>query len=122
MIKRDLFGLALLIYSTCSIGFAYIVGHSLITRAVRGFLFGQTTPEERIAANHGEEIPIDSPRRWIVALLECPACLGFYEGLITGWFIQDFVPFLPAWGTMGLLALFTCGTNLIFGKLLGLMD
>lgn len=96
----------LIFYTLSTFGLAYILGHSVITKNTREALFalGSTFP----------------PLRWFVLLLECPACLGFWIGLVAGLLISE------AEGVRYLLAAFafacyTAGANFVLGKLTGLM-
>lgn len=66
----------------------------------------------------------DSLRWWLLMLIECPACLGFWIGLFVG---MAFPGVLPT-GVTGLrfaaleCALFTCGSNLLLANWAGLME
>ncbi len=55
------------IYALAAFGFAYIIGFSKISLPFREWLeiFGR-----RFA-----------PARWLLALIECPACVGFWWGV-----------------------------------------
>lgn len=97
----------LFVYSIASIGFAYIVGHSVISQGLREWAYGPVTPGLN---------PINSTRRLLVTLVECPACLGFWTGLGTGFLIGA-----SFFGAL-VFALFTSGSNLVLGKLTRLME
>lgn len=86
--------MTLLFYSIACFGLAYILGFSTITFQVRKWL----------AARRGAP-------RLILALIECPACLGFWTGLFLGLHWHDPI----TW------ALFTCGSNFILARLTGLI-
>lgn len=94
-----------LIYVIGVFGLAYILGHSIATKWIREWGWGF-----RIL-----RIPI--------SLVECPACFGFWIGLIAG--AIGIVPFGlhgPPWVVAVTWGLFTSGSNLILAKLTGLMD
>lgn len=99
----------LLLYSVASFGFAYILGHSGISLPARKLLDpGGSTPNPGVAV-----------RVLLLALIECPACLGFWTGLVSAlWIFSVF----PGHGWMGVIgsALFTCGSNLLLARLAGL--
>lgn len=98
-----------LFFSLASFGFAYIVGHSAISLPFR----------MRIDPNRGNTVrPWHRTRTWFLTLLECPACLGFWQGLLYGALAR------PAWNPYPwyVLALITCATNLYLAKITGLMD
>lgn len=97
---------ALLFYSIAAFGFAYIVGHSVITRQLREFIFDVTFAG----------IPV---LQWIVALLECPACLGFWTGFAAAMF--DIVPSFGI-GSAVLWGLFTAGSNYTLARLTRLIE
>lgn len=96
------------IYCMIVFGLTYIVGHSVITQAIREWAFGP------VSASEATPPPIDSTRRFIVTMIECPACLGFHVGWILG------LVFGLGWYSIA-LGLFTTGTNLILAKLTRLM-
>lgn len=79
----------LFIYTIAALGFVYIVGHSVASKAIREWLY--------------DRVPV------LVALLECPACLGFWIGLVSG--LLGIVPLHPL-----LLALYTSGAMLALGR------
>jgi hypothetical protein len=90
--------ISLLIYSFAAYGFAFIAGDSKISLPLRTWL--------------------DRPglRRWFLALLECPACLGFHIGWIA--FATGHAPhsIVHWWGA----ALFTTTSNLLLARLSGI--
>jgi len=80
-------------------GFAYVVGHSRISDAARDWLWGRS-----------------ELARWLVRLLECPGCLGVYQGFLWGLCvthvqIQDAVVFGFA----------VCGSNIILARAAGII-
>lgn len=93
----------LLIYLLAAFGVAFVVGYSEVSLPIR----------ERLAARPRAGI-------WAAKLMECPACLGFH----IGWaYAVGFRPeFLPSgWGAVALLAFATAGSNLILGRIVGLI-
>lgn len=58
----------------------------------------------------------DSMRWWLLMLLECPACFGFWTGLAHGLFVQHSRALEAL--QLGLL---TCTSNLLLGKWAGLI-
>lgn len=62
---------ALFIFFAAHFGFAYIVGHSKLSFPFRAAFVGDGK---------------STLRQWIVALVECPACLGFWTGAFSGAF------------------------------------
>jgi len=98
--------IGLLIYVVAAFGFAYVVGHSVISKRAREITWG-----------FGEAFP---PLRWIVLLLECPACCGFWIGLFVGLagpagYVEALAP-IPALA----LAFFTAGSNLLLAVAVGI--
>ncbi len=53
---------------------------------------------------------------WFLWLIECPACLGVWQGL--GGYFLGITPF-TSWY---FAAFFTCASNLILAKYVGMMD
>jgi hypothetical protein len=98
--------LAAISYLLAAFGFSYIVGHSKISRPVRLALW-----------DVGDHSPI---LRYVVLLMECPACLGFWIGLITGIvavFAFDQHGFIPV-----ALSLITTAANFLLGRMTGLIS
>lgn len=98
--------ISIALYFLACFGFAYIVGHSTISLAARLFIGGGVTTEKI----HPPLIPVVGP--WLISLLECPACIGFWEGLAAGYLLNVAAPFHPL-----ALALATAGANFILGRL-----
>lgn len=100
--------IGLLSWSVLAFGLAFIVGHSKISVPFRWWL-----ADRRGAVSD-----------WFLMLVECPPCVGFWAGIVGG--VLWRAPFLPSFGgrTLSplLLALFTCGSNLLLAKLVGLLD
>lgn len=97
--------IGLIVYVTACFGFAYVVGHSVITKRPREWLF-----------DFGHVFP---PAVWLVLLLECPACLGAWVGFAAGfwWPVADFPRAIVVLGA----AFFTAGSNFLLGRITGLM-
>lgn len=105
---------ALVFWSFVAFGVAYVVGHSKISLAWRNPLMvariGAKSPGSRALAGV------------VLTLIECPACLGFWEGLVgyhlgQRWLVPpDLV--LPA----ASFAFFTLVTNLILARVTGLLE
>lgn len=94
-------------FAFAAFGFAYIVGHSKISLPFRMTLDPVSgTMRFRFV------------RTWLLALIECPACLGFWQGLLFGALVR------PTWNPYhwSVLALITCATNLILAKVTGLLE
>lgn len=109
---------ALLFWSVLAFGVAFGLGHSKISLLWR-------TQLDWWAERRGAEPPRTATAwsfsaQMILSLLECPACLGFWEGLIAYHFFAQawLVPTdLPAWTRSLSFAFFTAGSNLILAKI-----
>lgn len=102
-----------LFYIFAAFGLAYIVGHAAITKPLRSWLY-----RERLAGPW-PLIIVEAIGRTLVDLLECPACFGFWTGVIAVAFgALDATGFwmAVAWG------LFTAGTNYTLAKVTRLID
>ena len=91
--------LTLLVYTVSAFGLAYIVGHAQITLAFRAAW-----------ADTGK-LP------WLLDLVECPACFGFWIGLATSIFWSSL--FNAPFNIM--LPFYTSGANFLLGRLTGLV-
>lgn len=113
----DLSGMQLFVmlvfYTISQFGFCWILADSKITRPVR-----------MLIAYFAEHEAAGRPTRvlasFLLALIECVACLGFYVGLGAGYELAR------AWGmvtlpTMLALGLYTCGINYLLGRATGLL-
>jgi hypothetical protein len=143
--------LTLFVWTIVAFGIAYVVGHSVISRPLRVWIAGPEvarcpvcgdTLEARFdgatcegpADDHG--VPVAAAKHtptemvlvtsvgwrfWLVSLLECPACLGWWLGFAAG------LAFVLAGGPghLGLLplagAFYTAGANFLLGRASGLM-
>lgn len=97
--------LALAFWFLVAFGFCYVVGHARVSLGVRTLLAGD------------ESNPL---RAWFVALIECPACLGFWVGLVGGWLLPALVPdVFPRWATAPALGLATSAVGYMLGRATG---
>lgn len=93
----------LVIYTVAVFGLAYVIGHAEVTRALRETL-------------HDGPGPLPRTRRLVVVLMECPACLGFWLGLGFGLWAPPLAAVSPL-----SLAFYTCGSNLLLARYVGIM-
>jgi hypothetical protein len=91
----------LFVYTVAAFGLAYVLGHAVITQGIREALYQR-----------------GALLAWLVILLECPACCGFW----TGWF-ASLVFMVPPWDlswpslrVAGAAALYTAGSNFLLGR------
>lgn len=108
----------LIIYSIAAFGLAYIIGHAQITNFIRIF-FWEYCWFEGMRVETGGRYPF----RILVELMECPACLGWWIGFISGLvglFTQyqdvQLIHIGPPWIFPVILGLYTSGTNFILGR------
>jgi len=77
----------LLVVLLGAFGFAYIAGHSKITLPLRAVLGGVPGGTDESGA---VRLPVPGmlgpAGEWLCALLECPACLGFWTGAALAFF------------------------------------
>lgn len=99
---------ALFFYTFAAFGLAWIIADSKASRPVR-----------RLVAYFAEHEAASRATRVIaslvLALLECVACLGFWIGLVVGWYLA------PALGGTRIvlalsLACYTAGLNFVIGR------
>jgi hypothetical protein len=102
----------LIFFTMACFGLVYCIGHSVVSLPVRRWIAGDPPK-------------MAGPRFWLITLIECPACLGFWIGFVAGWF--GYVPILVllsplhhpilaiAWG------LYIAGTNYVLAKLTALI-
>lgn len=101
----------LLIWVLGQFGLAYIVGHSAISLPFRQAL----APEEVKTVGHAF-------RQFIITLLECPACLGFWAGAVSIWLVSMVVVLpVPLYVAAPAAAVVTCGANYIVARLTSLV-
>lgn len=107
-------------YPIAAFGLAYIVGHSKISLPIRVWI----DPVREVHTGVFKVGKFRRPREFVLMLLECPACFGFWTGLLTGLIAAPFVFVSLLWAVFAAigLGLFTCGFNFLFGRLTGLVD
>lgn len=142
--------LSLVVYLLAAFGLAYIIGQSLITRRLREWAwdvsFGvrkvihcercQTNFDPATLISRGqcpscsEQVDISSsmrgffPFRIFIQLIECPACFGFWTGLVGSLVVPThsaFFPDFPLWLAVLVTGCMTTASNLLLAKLAGLM-
>lgn len=105
----------LIFYVFVAFGLAYVVGHSAISKSIREKIFDSgLTFQSRL-------------RRILVDLLECPACFGFWTGVVVallGWTPLDVAIFSGSGSFLFTIVwgLFTAGSNLTLAKITKLID
>lgn len=98
--------IALFVFSIWVFGIAYCAGHAKISLPFRTWLAKISGPDETTAGN------------WLLALIECPACLSWWLGLVS-WLFRLTPPHLFSWWAS---AFYCCATSLLLAKLAGLDD
>lgn len=121
--------LLLILYVFASFGIAFGLGYAKISLPLRNWL-------ARISDLHlvGDKIEtaelIGYPKlvrfaaRWLLALLECPACVAFWLGLISVWTpIVNVIPVggIPLWVMGPILGVTNMGAVLSLGMITGLI-
>lgn len=101
---------SLIVYMLASLGLAYIVGHSKVTFRFRSWWSRWYHDWYPMAPADGDP--------WLLQMLECPACFGFWTGLAAS--VIGLVPFETRWSALA-WALFTAGSNFLLGRITGLM-
>lgn len=90
--------MTLIVYTVAAFGLAYVLGHAVITQRLREELFNRS-----------------SLGMWLVLLLECPACCGFWIGFGAGAYglvLGELSPWLRTF----LVAFYTAGANFLLGR------
>lgn len=107
-----------LIYFSAALGLSYIMGHARISLGLRILIGGQGAVDayvhpmtrQAIPARNGADplIPVVGP--WIVELLECAACSGFWIGVAGSFWLPVLLGNNPvAWAIV--MGCATCGMN-----------
>jgi len=96
-----------LVYSVMAFALTWIIGDSKISLPFR------------MVIDPGEiKTPLDAARAWLLMLLECPGCLGFWLGIAALYFhvAPEF-----EWGFLGAIecGLFTAGACLLLARAAG---
>ncbi len=101
----------LLLFTVANFGLAFVVGHSKISMPLRMLIDPGRIDSMAKAA-----------RAWLIMLLECPACLGFWGGGLYAHFTGYSFGF-PAAGFLATLgfALYACGANFLLSALSGML-
>lgn len=119
------------LYILAAFGFAFIVGYAKISLPLRAAL---AMAERESRGPRGErivwELPLVEPRRWLLDLLQCPACLGFWIGGafaladpgLFGAVVALGLDRLPMIVLVPIFGLATSASNFILGALTGLIE
>lgn len=118
----------LLLFWLAAFGFAFVVGHSKISLPFRQWLGGwvdtQVTPNVQTGEVHGSitthkpAVPVLGP--FVVALAECPGCLGVWIGAAAVLAGLVSLPF-SFWVSVAVCAFATSAVNLLLAKWVGLV-
>lgn len=113
----------LFVYTLAAFGLAYIVGHSTISLPLRKYLGGSSAEfiVEGVEVK-GSKPPVPGALGPIgdllCALMECPACFGFWIGAVVAVTIRDVgidgTSFLSSPFVLGC---YTSGTNFVLARL-----
>jgi hypothetical protein len=102
----------LVAYLLAAFGLAFIVGHSEISVGFRRFIGGRPA---RVTDDGGfvpgEPGRIGRPGEFLCALVECPACFGFWTGLLASLALGYSAVLAVAAGCM------TSGSNFVLARL-----
>lgn len=121
--------MTLLLYVLASFGLAFVIGYSKISFPLRAWL-GRITSlyladDDKIeaGASTGYSRSVRFLARWLLSLLECPACLAFWFGVAATFTpIADFIPFSTSPLPLTLfLGFANCGAVLVIGMITGLI-
>lgn len=107
--------LALVQMLLAAFGFAYIMGHSVISLPVRVLLGGADHPKP-----FEPLIPYVGP--FLVALVECPACLGWWTGVGIALVTSPAIGFWPTVFEAVRMGCMVSGSNFVLGRVTGLMQ
>lgn len=122
----------LALFFLASFGLAFVLGASKISLPFRELLAGKLVMDGPDNAPYRERralIPYLGP--FLVALVECPGCLGWWLGATVGWaqpeVLRWSVPGLSyltdsTFGCGVLLGLATAAVNMLLAKKVGMLD
>lgn len=111
----------LLLYVFASFGLAFGLGYSKLVAPLRGFLVQAAQLYE---GSRWEGKVFSTLARWLLALIECPACVAFWLGL--GSILTPIVDVIPVGGISGwvlapILGFANTGAVLTLGMITGLI-
>lgn len=118
----------MIVYVLAAFGLAYIVGHATISLPFRVWI-GGTPSKESLNVSAGMATPVIVPGKpgalgpfgdFLCALIECPACFGFWTGVVSGAFTLVNPPpdiFFSWWSWPIVLGCFTAGSNFVVSRL-----
>ena len=104
-------GMGLALYVLLAFGLAYICGKAIISRWIR-----EQLADFSLGTLH--------PFLGLVEMVECPACFGFWIGLLAGgcrFTTFAGLPYLAQYQLALATAVITCSTNFIIAHFTGLM-
>jgi len=105
--------LALVFYTFTAFGFCWGIGASKLTLPLRNLLAYLAAPATRRKS-------VRVVASFVLALVECPACFGFWVGLVAGWRVTIFIGAPLYWALA--LAFYTAGVNYLLGRASGLIS
>lgn len=118
------------LYILTAFGLAFVVGYAKISLPFREWLTAQVEVRDALGFYSKREPRFVGVRRWLLELLQCPACLGVWVG---GVFALVDPAFFGAASALGLnhlpvevlslvFGLATAASNFILGALTGLIE
>lgn len=120
-------------YLLAAFGFAFIVGYAKISLPLRAWLAREGKYQRwnrALEAYQWYDSRFVELRRWLVDLLQCPACLGFWIGVtfaladpwVFGAAVALGINHLPVFGTALFFGLATTASNFILGVITRLIE
>ena len=115
--KIEMLALALFVYTFAAWGFCWVVAGSKISRPLRELVAYFAAPATRSST-------VRVVASFTLALLECPACLGFHVGWITGLVLgRSYLTGVDLAVAAITLGFYTTGVNIyILGRTTGIME
>lgn len=110
MIVSTIAAVPFIVYTIAAFGFAYVAGHSLISVPVRRRIFPEGT---------SLETRVGKARAFVITLIECPACMGTWIGMLT-WLALAWAG-LVDWRFFLVAGFYTAGSNYILARFSGLI-